>query len=548
MVAGPQRKGDVAADSAALLARDGARREPEQDVCDARRCRHHDDRRSRPALHDCHRVSVGLRCRPATRRRTCGPRRLSCWRPSAGKEISYEVVSVHVPLRFRCVAGCAGVTRSTRSSTAARPAAACSRCVHDLEALQTRSAAAWMQLFDERYRRTTLAVRLRRVGQEGVGRCPHIDDENIVSMYEGGTNLFWAERYGKTLGLDDLWVKLCGNSHTGSFKDLGMTVLVVGGQADDRATASRSAPSPAPRPATPRPRSPPTRAAAGHPRGGAPAARQDLDRAARPAARQRRARARARHRLRRLHGDRAASSPRRSGVYLANSMNSLRIEGQKTVAIEIVQQFDWEVPDWVDHPGRQPRQRVARSAPGFEMMLELGLIQQAAAHLRGPGRSAPTRSTAPTSAASTTFEPITRADRRWPRRSRSATRSASSGRSARCSAFDGVVEQATEEELADAAAARRPHRHVHLPAHRRGARRAREAGRARRDPRERARGRGLAPPTASSSPTSRCATTRARCPRSPKPARQPPGRAPQRLRRRPRSCPPSARFVKGGRG
>ena len=38
-------------------------------------------------------------------------------------------------------------------------------------------------------------------------------------------------------------------------------------------------------------------------------------------------------------------------------MNSLRLEGQKTVAIEIVQQFDWEVPDWVDHPGRQPRQR-----------------------------------------------------------------------------------------------------------------------------------------------------------------------------------------------
>jgi threonine synthase len=38
-------------------------------------------------------------------------------------------------------------------------------------------------------------------------------------------------------------------------------------------------------------------------------------------------------------------------IYLANSMNSLRIEGQKTVAIEIVQQFDWEVPDWVLVPG-----------------------------------------------------------------------------------------------------------------------------------------------------------------------------------------------------
>jgi threonine synthase len=38
------------------------------------------------------------------------------------------------------------------------------------------------------------------------------------------------------------------------------------------------------------------------------------------------------------------------GVYLANSMNSLRLEGQKTVAIEMVQQFDWQVPDWVTSP------------------------------------------------------------------------------------------------------------------------------------------------------------------------------------------------------
>jgi len=47
------------------------------------------------------------------------------------------------------------------------------------------------------------------------------------------------------------------------------------------------------------------------------------------------------------------TGPGRSGdeiIYLANSMNSLRIEGQKTVGIEIVQQFDWEVPDWIIIP------------------------------------------------------------------------------------------------------------------------------------------------------------------------------------------------------
>ena len=38
-------------------------------------------------------------------------------------------------------------------------------------------------------------------------------------------------------------------------------------------------------------------------------------------------------------------------IYLANSLNSLRLEGQKTAAIEICQQFDWAVPDWVVVPG-----------------------------------------------------------------------------------------------------------------------------------------------------------------------------------------------------
>jgi threonine synthase len=39
-----------------------------------------------------------------------------------------------------------------------------------------------------------------------------------------------------------------------------------------------------------------------------------------------------------------------NSVYLANSMNSIRIEGQKTVGIEIVRQFDWEAPDWIIIP------------------------------------------------------------------------------------------------------------------------------------------------------------------------------------------------------
>jgi threonine synthase len=62
-------------------------------------------------------------------------------------------------------------------------------------------------------------------------------------------------------------------------------------------------------------------------------------------------------------------------IYLANSMNSLRIEGQKTVAIEIVQQFEWEVPDWVVLPGGNLG-NVSALGNGFLMMRDLGLISK----------------------------------------------------------------------------------------------------------------------------------------------------------------------------
>jgi hypothetical protein len=38
-----------------------------------------------------------------------------------------------------------------------------------------------------------------------VVRVERLRDENIVSMDEGGTNLFWADRFGHSLGLDELW-------------------------------------------------------------------------------------------------------------------------------------------------------------------------------------------------------------------------------------------------------------------------------------------------------------------------------------------------------
>jgi threonine synthase len=201
--------------------------------------------------------------------------------------------------------------------------------------------------------------------------CPELRDENVVSMDEGGTNLFWAERYGRELGLDDLWIKMCGNSHTGSFKDLGMTVLVsvvkqmIADGAGLRAVACASTGDTSAALAA-------YAAASGIPaivilpRGLVTPAQlvQPLANGARVLAVD-------------TDFDGCMKMIQRlaeeEGVYLANSMNSLRIEGQKTISVEIVQQFDWEVPDVVIIPGGNLG-NVSALGAGFDMMHALGLI------------------------------------------------------------------------------------------------------------------------------------------------------------------------------
>ena len=271
---------------------------------------------------------------------------------------------------FRCITGCSG------EYSLLEPIYHCPSCgnllevSHNVEALRDRAPGAWRRLFDDRYKRTTWPYGSAVWGKkEWV--CPVISDENIVSMDEGGTNLFWAERFGHELGLQELWVKLCGNSHTGSFKDLGMTVLVsvvrqmIQEGRNIRAVACASTGDTSASLAA--------YAAAGGipaivilPRGRVSTAQlvQPLANGAQVLA---------------LDTDfdgcmaivkRLATE---EGVYLANSMNSLRLEGQKTVSIEIVQQFDWEVPDVVIIPGGNLG-NVSALGAGFELMAELGLI------------------------------------------------------------------------------------------------------------------------------------------------------------------------------
>ena len=169
--------------------------------------------------------------------------------------------------------------------------------------------------------------------------APDLHDDNIVSMHEGHSHLFYAERLGKKLGVNNLWVKLCGNSHTGSFKDLGMTVLVsvvkqmmqhnktvravacasTGDTSASLAAYAASAGIPA---IVFLPRDKVTSAQLIQPiASGAHvlALETDFDGCMEI--------------VRKVTED--------NSIYLANSINSLRVEGQKSVAVEIVRQFNW---------------------------------------------------------------------------------------------------------------------------------------------------------------------------------------------------------------
>jgi threonine synthase len=65
----------------------------------------------------------------------------------------------------------------------------------------------------------------------------------------------------------------------------------------------------------------------------------------------------------------------RLGIYLLNSMNPFRIEGQKTIMTEMLDQRDWRVPDWVVLPGGNLGNSSA-FGKGLREMRELGLIDR----------------------------------------------------------------------------------------------------------------------------------------------------------------------------
>jgi threonine synthase len=171
-----------------------------------------------------------------------------------------------------------------------------------------------------------------------------LDPEHIVARPEGNTNLYASPAVAAWCGIGDLLLKHEGENPTGSFKDRGMTVAIslakrLGlGSVACASTGNTSA-------------SMASYAAVAEMSayvfipGGAVAygkLAQSLAYGARTI---------------QIDGDFDAAMAlvervcAERGVYLVNSINPFRIEGQKAIAFELLQDLGWSVPDWIVIPG-----------------------------------------------------------------------------------------------------------------------------------------------------------------------------------------------------
>lgn len=346
---------------------------------------------------------------------------------------------------FQCINGCSGRYDLTEVIYRCPDCGELLEVQHDMDRLKERSGEEWRELFTRRYRTNEWPYGSSVWGKKELV-CPSVDNENVVSTYEGGTNLFWAERLGKQWGLEDLWVKQCGMAHTGSFKDLGMTVLVsmvkqmIADGKKIRAVACASTGDTSAALAA-------YCAVAGIPAiVFLPKDKVSLTQLIQPIT----------HGVLTLSLDTDFDGCMKlvqkicaeNDIYLANSINSLRIEGQKTISFELVQQSNWEVPDFLVIPGGNLG-NVSAVGKGFQMLYDLGIIHKLPRLVCAQAERADPlyrsykngfKSFEPIRAKKTLATAIQIGD---PVSVKKAVRA--------LQAFDGVVEEATEEELANAA-------------------------------------------------------------------------------------------------
>lgn len=189
-----------------------------------------------------------------------------------------------------------------------------------------------------------------------------------VTLQEGGTPLYRLERIGADLGLPHLYAKHEGMNPSGSFKDRGMTVgvsmaLELGMTSVACASTGNTSASLAQ-----------YAARAGIPAVVLlPAGKVALGKVAQAL----------------MHGarvisirgnfDRALEMVHElclsKGLYLLNSVNPFRLEGQKTIMFRVLESLGWEVPDWIVVPGGNLGNSSA-FGKAFMELEQLGLIDR----------------------------------------------------------------------------------------------------------------------------------------------------------------------------
>lgn len=197
---------------------------------------------------------------------------------------------------------------------------------------------------------------------------PGIDASGIVSRMEGNTNLYAMPRVAAFAGVENLFLKHEGENPTGSFKDRGMTTGVtqakaLGMQRVACASTGNTSASMA------------SYAAYAGLQGivflqdqqiamgklaqgiayGATCIqiKADFDR----------------------NMELVQQVSQRLGIYVLNSINPFRLEGQKSIMFEALQQLRWQAPDWIVAPGGNLGNSSAFGKALLEM-LEVGLIDR----------------------------------------------------------------------------------------------------------------------------------------------------------------------------
>lgn len=172
---------------------------------------------------------------------------------------------------------------------------------------------------------------------------PDFPDDVIVSKPEGNTNLYHDNRLNDFAGVE-VWFKHEGENPTGSFKDRGMTVGIsharwVGASIVACASTGNTSASVAAYASAAR-----LPSIVFIPEGKISAAKLGQTLAYGPSVIQ-------------VRGDFDAAmrmvqdASARHGIYLLNSLNPFRLEGQKSIVLESLQQLRWQMPDWIVIPG-----------------------------------------------------------------------------------------------------------------------------------------------------------------------------------------------------